>query len=116
MVPTDPQLLPGGCLVVMGGKMNVFVSLEKRCFRTPGTKRGVWGDPPPILGTKLALWYDQIQSSKNQYLLALGMLGVSPTALLALGMLGVFPTALLALGYAGRFSHCPFRVPRTACL
>ena len=50
MVPTDPQLLPGGCLVVMGHKMNVFVSLEKRCFWPPGAKRGVWGDPPPILG------------------------------------------------------------------
>ena len=64
MVLTDPRALPGGCLVVMGRKMNIFVSLEKRCFWPPGAKRGVWGDPPPILGriwppgTKRGVWGD----------------------------------------------------------
>ena len=73
MVPGGPRVLPGGCLVVTGHKMNVLESLGKGVFgplapggvwggsspilgrtRPPGARRGVWGDPPPILGTKLA--------------------------------------------------------------
>ena len=55
--------------MVMGRKVNVFVSLEKVLLAPwrqegglgdpppilgriwpPGIKRGVWGDPPPIIG------------------------------------------------------------------
>ena len=45
-----PNLLPEGCMVVMGRKMNGFVSLEKRCFWPSGAKRGVWGILSTILG------------------------------------------------------------------
>ena len=53
MVPGGTQVLPGGCRVVIAHKMNVLESLGKVVFG-PLTPRGGLGDPPPILGTKLA--------------------------------------------------------------
>ena len=50
VAPIGPQVLPGGCLVVTGHKMNVLESLGKGVFGPLAPRGGVWGDPPPILG------------------------------------------------------------------
>ena len=46
MVPTDSLVLPGGCLVVTGRKVNVFVSLEKGAFGPLAPRGGFGGSSP----------------------------------------------------------------------
>ena len=59
MVLTDPWALPGGCLVVMGRKMNIFVSLKKGVLG-PLVPRGGFAGILPHSRAKLVLLYNAL--------------------------------------------------------